>query len=70
MLIKQKPSWYMPEHMATPEDVYLNRRQILAAMGIGAAAGMGIMPSLAGAAIEGFPAPRNEKYTLDRAITR
>ena len=73
MLIKQKPSWYMPEHLATPEDVYFNRRQILKSMGgavgIGAAAGVGIVPSLASAAIEGFPAPRNAKYTLDRAIT-
>ena len=50
MLIKQKPSWYMPEHLATPEDVYFNRRQILGAMGIGAAAGVGIVPGLASAA--------------------
>ena len=69
MMIRNKPSWEMPEHLATPEDVYINRRQILAAMGFGLAAGMGIMPKLAAAAIEGFPAKRNPAFTLDRDLT-
>src|SRR3954468_571108 len=29
-------SWEMPEKLATPEEIYLNRRQILGAMGLGA----------------------------------
>jgi sulfoxide reductase catalytic subunit YedY len=29
-------SWEIPERLATPEDVYLNRREILRAMGLGA----------------------------------
>ncbi len=69
MLIKKKPSWYIPEHKATAEDVYINRRQILAAMGFGIAGGLGILPSLAEAAISGIPAKRNPGYSLDRDIT-
>ena len=50
MLVKVKRGWELPEHMATPEDVFLNRRQIaktLAAGPIiaGAAPRPGILPS-------------------------
>ncbi|MBL6782547.1 MAG: protein-methionine-sulfoxide reductase catalytic subunit MsrP [Alphaproteobacteria bacterium] len=73
MLIQKKPSWFIPEHEATPESVYVNRRQILAAMGFGLAGGLGILPSMlptmAAAAISGFPAQRNPAYTLDRDIS-
>ncbi len=69
MLIQKKPSWFIPENEATAESAYLNRRQILAAMGFGIAGGMGILPSLAEAAISGIPAPRNPAYQLDRDIT-
>ncbi|MAJ34763.1 MAG: mononuclear molybdenum enzyme YedY [Candidatus Puniceispirillum sp. TMED52] len=73
MLIQKKPSWFIPEHKATPESVYVNRRQILAAMGFGLAGGLGILPSMApstaAAAISGFPAQRNPAYTLDRDIS-
>lgn len=69
MLIQKKPSWFIPENKATAESAYLNRRQILAAMGFGIAGGMGILPSLAEAAISGIPAPRNPAYQLDRDMT-
>ena len=73
MLIQKKPSWFIPEHKATPESVYVNRRQILAAMGFGLAGGLGILPSMApstaAATISGFPAQRNPAYTLDRDIS-
>ena len=69
MLIQKKPSWFIPENKATAESAYLNRRQILAAMGFGIAGGMSILPSLAEAAISGIPAPRNPAYQLDRDIT-
>ena len=69
MLIQKKPSWFIPENKATAESAYLNRRQILAAMGFGIAGGMGILPSLAEAAMSGIPAPRNPAYQLDRDIT-
>jgi sulfoxide reductase catalytic subunit YedY len=43
MLIKNPPSWQIPEREATPESVFLNRRSLLKAMGLGTgiAAGMG-----------------------------
>ncbi len=31
----QRPDWYLPESKATPEKVYLNRRALLRAMGLG-----------------------------------
>ena len=36
MLIKNPRGWEIPEHQATPESAYLNRRQIVAAGGIAA----------------------------------
>jgi sulfoxide reductase catalytic subunit YedY len=63
MLIKRRRGWELPESAATPESVYLNRRAVLAGMGI---AGIGLaLPSLANA--QG--APRNERYKLDRPVT-
>ncbi|MDB2324055.1 protein-methionine-sulfoxide reductase catalytic subunit MsrP [Alphaproteobacteria bacterium] len=75
MLLKSRRSWELPESAATPEDVYLNRRQWLKAagftgLGIGAVlAGNGLMARSALAAIDGYPFPRNDAYELDRAIT-
>ena len=44
MLIKVKRGWELPESAATPESVYLNRRQILKTAGLGAmAAGTGLL---------------------------
>ena len=37
MLIKNKPSWHIPERMATPESVFLNRRAWLKGAGLIAA---------------------------------
>ncbi|NJO38626.1 MAG: twin-arginine translocation signal domain-containing protein, partial [Rhizobiales bacterium] len=37
MLIKQRRAWEIPEREATPESVYLQRRQILKGLGAGAA---------------------------------
>lgn len=37
MNIIHQPEWRLPDSAATPETVYLNRRSILAAMGLGAA---------------------------------
>jgi sulfoxide reductase catalytic subunit YedY len=34
-----KPDWHLPETAATPEQLYLNRRQIVAGMGLSALAG-------------------------------
>jgi len=69
MLIRRRPSWFMPESAATPESIYLSRRSLLAGTAglIGAAA----MPKFAfGAASHDlYPVERNEAFTLDRPIT-
>jgi sulfoxide reductase catalytic subunit YedY len=71
MLIKPYRPWSLSENDITPEDVYVNRRALLAGMGLGAAGivGGGILSRTALAAITGFPAPRNPDFTLDRPLT-
>ncbi len=54
MLIRILRGWQIPERQATGESVYLNRRQILAAMAL---------PSILPAA------NRNPQFTLDRPLT-
>jgi len=75
MHVIRKRSWEIPERLATPESVYLNRREILKA------SGFSLMSGLATTALAGrvaaqsagttnlYPAPRNSKYTIDRPIT-
>src|SRR5215467_16114249 len=66
MLIKIPRGWEIPEREATPESVYLNRRQILKAAGF-----LG-MSGLLSAATEGkspYPAKQNSEFTLDRPVT-
>ncbi len=67
MLIKVPKGWEIPEREATPEAMYLNRRQILQAAGF-----LGIEGILS-AAVEDrkspYPAKRNQEFTLDRPIT-
>jgi sulfoxide reductase catalytic subunit YedY len=69
--VKRKKGWEIPERLATPESVYLNRRQILAAGGLGLAAAA--LPGMAVAETDPtadlYPAPRNSKYTVNREIT-
>ncbi|MBV9627349.1 MAG: protein-methionine-sulfoxide reductase catalytic subunit MsrP [Xanthobacteraceae bacterium] len=73
MNIIRRRGWELPERAATPEHLFFNRRAFLAATGATLVA-----PGLASA--EGaadtsdpsahlYPAKRNEKYVLDRAIT-
>ncbi len=82
--VRIPPSWSLAERLATPESVYLDRRQVLAGLGLGtlAAAGLGL-PRPAAAATRGmlepavgrrwadrFPAARNQAYGLgDRPLT-
>ncbi|WEK49948.1 MAG: protein-methionine-sulfoxide reductase catalytic subunit MsrP [Candidatus Kaistia colombiensis] len=76
MLIRRKRGWEIPENRATPESVFLNRREILAAAGIGAvglAAAMAL-PGRARAAEPDpsaglYPAGRNPRYTVTRDVT-
>ncbi len=76
MLIKRNKGWELPEHMTTPEDVFLNRRTFMAGAGtIAAGVGLGIAPSSAWAGQDDdptrdlYPAKRNDNYKLARALT-
>ncbi len=85
MPIHKKPDWSMPDRDATDEDVYLNRRRILTAIGVGGAIlaapfawrGMqGMLPEPAPIAPPEpdpsaglYPVERNAAYTLDRPLT-
>jgi len=65
MIYHRTPSWHIPEAQATTEDAFLNRRQILAGMGLGGAASA-LLSSRANAAAPGdeFPAEaeRNQLF--------
>jgi sulfoxide reductase catalytic subunit YedY len=86
MLIKRKRGWELPESAATPADVALNRRQVLAAGGAAAAGavlasqpahalfGLGA-PKVFGPAEDDpsralYPVERNPRYVVDRDITK
>src|SRR5215469_4098824 len=80
MLIKVRRGWEMRESEATPESVFLNRRTLVKAMGMGtilAGAGLPLadafgadkadeMPDLSASL---YPAKRSDKYMIERAIT-
>lgn len=73
MLIRSKRGWEIPEHQATPEQVFLSRRAILGA-GLGAGLiGAGLKPAGAAESTDPsaalYPAKRNPTYTLDRPLT-
>jgi sulfoxide reductase catalytic subunit YedY len=80
MLIRIKKGWEIPEREATPEAVFVERRRLVKAIGLGTmvAVGLGALP--AGAASPSaedsgdpsaslYPVKRNPRYTLDRPIT-
>ena len=64
MLIRVPKGWEIPEREATPEHVYLNRRQLIKAAGF-----LGLEGLLAAAEAPLYPATRNPEFTLDRPIT-
>ncbi|NEU13844.1 protein-methionine-sulfoxide reductase catalytic subunit MsrP [Methylobacterium sp. BTF04] len=72
MHIKRRHGWEIPEHLATPESVFLDRRALLGGAA-GLAVGSLLAPGRAYAAADPtadlYPAKRNETYTLDRALT-
>jgi len=74
MLIKRPRGWEPPESAATPEHVYMNRRQIMAAGG--AAVALVALPRFARAqtgetapTADLYPARRNLAYRIARDIT-
>ena len=80
MLIRVKRGWELAESAATSEDVFVNRRRLIKGVAAGAiiAASSPFAGALSGAAAavdedptaDLYPAPRNERYTLDRPLTR
>ncbi|MHA1548315.1 MAG: protein-methionine-sulfoxide reductase catalytic subunit MsrP [Alphaproteobacteria bacterium] len=75
MHVVRRKGWEIPERQATPESVYLNRRQLLAAGGFTAAGGLvaTAFPNFAHAetdkTLDLYPAPRNDTYRIARAVT-
>ena len=80
MLIKRTKGWELPERLVTPEKVYLDRRQVVRTMGLGAvglgAASLATIPGLARAQAKDadpsagrYPANANAKYGSPAPIT-
>ncbi|NVK34472.1 MAG: protein-methionine-sulfoxide reductase catalytic subunit MsrP [Rhodobacteraceae bacterium] len=73
-IIKRK-SWALSENEATPEDVFLNRRQFMGGVAGGAVALSGGLGFAGHALAEGdpsaglYPVERNTAFTLDRDVT-
>ena len=76
MHVIHRRGWEIPERLATPEHLFLDRRAFLAATG--AAAALALAPELALAqriadlpdpTKDLYPVKRNEKYALDRPVT-
>jgi len=76
MLIKRRRGWELPEAAATPESVYLRRRQLIKGIAAGpiVLAGASTFGRLAHATSDDpsadlYPVARNERYALDRPLT-
>ena len=74
MLTRSRPAWSLPETAATPESVFLNRRELCRSVAAGSI--LAAVPALSGIAsaaadpsAELYPAKRNDAYKLDRAVT-
>ena len=72
MLIKRRRGWELGENQATPESHYLQRRELVRAMGLGAVALA--VPSMAWADSKDpsaalYPAKRNDKYGVPAPMT-
>jgi sulfoxide reductase catalytic subunit YedY len=71
MYVRRKRGWDIPERLATPEAIFLNRRQLIAAGAVMVAGSMLPPRALAqGDPSAGlYPAPRNGRYAIDRPVT-
>lgn len=73
MLIRNRPSWHLPEIEATPEAWVLSRRSFFGAgagLAVAGLSGAGRFGSARADTAAGlYPAKRNEAYTLDRPLT-
>jgi sulfoxide reductase catalytic subunit YedY len=75
MHVRRKRGWEIEERFATPEAIYLNRREILKASGFSLMSGLAAAALPVPAAAQTdlttglYPAPRNSKYTVERPVT-
>jgi methionine sulfoxide reductase catalytic subunit len=71
MLIRQHRAWELPESAATPEHVFISRRQWLAGAGATGAAVLSapVLAQDADPTAAFYPARRNEAFKLDRDLT-
>jgi sulfoxide reductase catalytic subunit YedY len=72
MFVRRKRGWEIPEREATPEAVWLSRREIMAAAG--GALATSLMPARPAFAetdltADLYPAPRNSRYAIERPVT-
>lgn len=80
MLIRSRPSWALPESAATPEALFFNRRGIIKGAGaIAVTAALAACdakpakadkPAAADPSAKLYPAKRDARFTLDRAISK
>lgn len=71
MLIRRKKGWELPDRTATPESLYVNRRNVVKAMGLGgiALAVPGIAVAQGDPSAGKYPAPRNDRFGAPAPIT-
>ena len=78
MAIRHKRGWEIPESLATPEDVFVNRRGLLQGIAAGSILAAPLVASLARGAAAAtdsdpsaglYPVERNRAYVLDRELT-
>lgn len=74
--IHRRPAWAIADNLATPEHIFLNRREILHGFGLGMLSAAGIAASTRLARAEDadqtadlYPAKKNDAYKIDRPIT-
>ena len=72
MHVVRRKGWEIPERLATPEAMFLDRRGFLAGLGVAGALAVSGRRALADDADPSaslYPAQRNPAYTLDRDVT-
>jgi sulfoxide reductase catalytic subunit YedY len=74
MLIRRQRGWELRESQATPEAVFLGRRELIKAAAAGSMLLSGLVSSVAEATEEDpsagfYPPKRNPRYTLDRPLS-
>jgi sulfoxide reductase catalytic subunit YedY len=73
MLIKRRRGWEIPESEATPEAIFLSRRELMSGgaglIGGAVLGGADALAQYADPTFDLYPARRNDAYKLDRDIT-